>query len=298
MVVPALAVLVTFSGPADAKKKEPRPVEEGIYIQGTTTPNYYQMMGRSEVVVLAEFIGKALYAKFAIEEPYVGAVDSPTLEVVYRGMSWERRVNGEDSIQWEDGSRYLLFLNYWREKGKVVRPDLFALRDASWGAVPLDGESAALHIEALRLLMGAAARPTYDERSAVLVGLIGSRNHLAASAAMYQVAEIGIASIDTIPRLLSQMDRGIVSLKVGALRVLRKMAPTLPPSLDGASLAEAIHTRIAWNSGDPVEVRLQAVEVLRAIGAPAVPFLQAASRGDPDQKVRYRAAVSLLELKG
>ena len=196
------------------------------------------------------------------------------------------------------GDRYLLVLRYYREHDTPVRADLFELQDGAWGQLRLSGESESLYVQAMRLLIGAATRPEIRDRQAVLIGLIGSPNQLAAGAAMAMVASTGIAGIDENPVLLGQMDRGIIGLKLGALRILRKMGPTFPATLDVATVAEAVHRRVGWSGEDPVDVRVEAVRTLMAMGSAAVRQLERVSQADADQGVRYMAAVWVLDHPG
>jgi hypothetical protein len=258
-------------------------------------PNLYQRLGQSELACLAEVIEDAHYATLRAVEIFAGRLDGERFEIVYRGLSWGRRVEGEGRIRFTRGDRFLLFLRYYREHGRPVRPDLFELIDADWSRLPMSGESERLYVDAMRLLIGAAARPTLPERQAVLLGLLGSPNQVAAGAAMSLVAEAGLGGVDDIPLLLAQMDRGIAGLKLGALRILRKLGPTLPPSLDRGSVADAIQRRVAWRGRDPLETRLEAVRTLMALGAAARPQVEEVARTDADQAVRYEAAVWLVE---
>ena len=290
-----LAVAVLGLCPASGEAPAPPPYD----LLGTEeNPNLYQRMGRSEFACLAEVVEVGHYARFRAVEVYAGQVYDPEFEIMYRGMSWGRRVENLSRIRFEKGDRYLLFLRYYREHDKPVRADLFELQDGAWGQLRLSGESESLYVQAMRLLIGAATRPEIRDRQAVLIGLIGSPNQLAAGAAMAMVASTGIAGIDEIPVLLGQMDRGIIGLKLGALRILRKMGPTFPATLDVATVAEAVHRRVGWSGEDPVDVRVEAVRTLMAMGSAAVRQLERVSQADADQGVRYMAAVWVLDHPG
>ena len=262
------------------------------------SPNLYQRSGRSEFACLATLVEDSHYARFQVEEVYAGQSDSAEIQVVYRGMSWSRLVEGQSRIRFKEGERYLLFLRYYREHGRPVRPDLFELMDGSWGKIRLDGENEPLFVDAMRLLLAVTSRPDLVQRHRVLLGLLGSDNQLAAGAAMYQVAQAGLGQMEHIPLLLKQMDRGIAGLKMGSLQILRRMGPTLPSSIDIGAVAASIHARIDWSGGDPVDVRMAAVKTLMAMGEPAAPSIELVSRQDANQAVRYEAAVWLVDAKG
>lgn len=257
------------------------------------------MASQSEVTVLATVKEIARFATFQVDEVYGGRYRGSELRVVYRSVSWERRLDGAGGFRFHPGERYLLFLRYHREPDRagVVAEDLFGLTDGEWGRTRLEAEGAGIYIEAMRLLLGAASLPEIGQRQAVMVGLFASPNHLAAAAAMSQAYERRLGSIESIPVLLAQMDRGIAGLRFGALRLLRRLAPTLPDNTDRASLAAAIHRRVAWEGTDPVPVRLEAVTTLAQLGPAALDTLEQVSRSDADQTVRYKAAVAVLELK-
>jgi hypothetical protein len=261
-------------------------------------PNLYQRLFRSEFACLGEVVEIGQYATFEAKETYAGKIDGSRFQVVYRGMSWGRRVTGLNPIKFKVGDRFLLFLRYYREHERPVRPDLFELLDGAWGQIPLRGEGEKALVEGMRLLIGAATRPSPGERDAVLLGLIGSPNPYAAGAAMTQVLVEGLAGIEQIPVLLSQMDGGVAPLKLGALRILRKMGPTLPDTFDATTLAEAIFLRVGWGGEDPVEVRRTAVDALGTLGVDALEQVREVSRVDADQSVRYDAAVWVLEQEG
>ena len=294
----AMLLILLLSAAAGGAEKGPSPpATEDITLPGSDLPNLFARTRRAEVAVLGQVDGPAHYAHFRVEEVYRGDYERETLDIIYRGESWGRRVAGQDPIKFVDGDRYLLFLNYYRERGKVVRPDLFVLTDGDWGRVRLSGENEPLHVEAMRLLLGATLVPDSEQRQAVLLALMANSNHLAAGAAMHQVAEQGLGSADEIPLLLKQLQRGHAALKASALRILRRMGPTLPSTFDRSSVAEAIHLRVGWDGSDPEDVRLAAVKALASLGDEALPFLQQAADADVNQNVRYEAAVAVFELE-
>jgi len=291
-----LGILLLCGAAAVAAPPKTLPLAQDVYLPGSTLPNLYQRTGKVELALLGVVAGPSHYAHFRVEEVFSGDYDLPEIFIVYRGESWGRRVEGRAPIKFEEGERYILFLNYYREKGEVQRPNLFELADGDWGKVKLTGEDQTVYVEAMRLLIGATARPTTEERRSVLIGLMGSPNYLAAGAAMYQAAELGLGSIEQIPVLLKQIQSGHSSVKASALRIIRRMGPTLPGTLDRSSVAEAVFLRVGWDGGDAVEVRVEAVRALQTLGPDAIPFLQQVSRDDADQMVRYRAAVAAVEL--
>ena len=63
-------------------------------------------------------------------------------------------------------------------------------------------------------------------------------------------------------------------------------------------MAEAIHRRVDWTGGDPLEIRLEAVQTLMSLGPAALPQIEKISQTDPDQGVRYEAAVWVVENRG
>ena len=262
-------------------------------------PDLYQMASQSEVTVLATVKEIARFATFEVQEVYGGAYRRTELRVMYRSEVWERRLDGAGGFRFHPGERYLLFLRYHREaeRKSVVAQDLFVLTDGTWGRTRLEAEGARVYIEAMRLLLGASSRPEISQQRAVMVGLLASPNHLAAAAAMSQAYERHLGSMESIPVLLAQMDRGIAGLRLGALKLLRRLAPTLPTNTDRASLAQAIYRRVAWEGADPIPVRLEAVTTLARLGPAALTTLEQASRSDADQTVRYQAAVAALQLK-
>lgn len=277
------------------RDKQPRPDSELMLLD---LPDLYQMAVESDSTVLATVKELTRFAVLEVEEIYGGRFRAPKLRLMYQAQSWERRLDGDDSIRFRSGERYLLFLRYHREHDEVVAADLFELMDPDWGRVKLDPEGGALYIEAMRLLMGAATRPVLEQRQAVLVGLLASPNHLAAASAMGQAYRRRLGSAEQIPMLLAQMDRGIAGLRLGGLKILRRLAPTLPDNLDRGALAEAIHRRVGWDGTDPTALRKEAVNTLVAIGPAAVPKLKKVARADVDQNIRYRVAVALLDLEG
>jgi hypothetical protein len=293
-----LGTLLAITPTATARKEPVAPAEPSPLRTLIDLPDLYEMAGRSESVVLGTVKEIARYATFHVEEIYAGSFRAPELRVMYRSESWERRLDGIGGFRFRPGERYLLFLKYHREHEKVVSEDLFELMDGDWGRLLISDEGGSVYIEAMRLLMGAASRPNLLEQHAVLVGLLASPNHLAAAAAMNQVYQRRLGSVDSIPTLLAQMDLGIAGLRLGALKILRRMAPALPANLDRGSLAAAVHRRISWDDSDPVAVREEAVRMLAALGPAAEPLLRSISRTDADQQVRYRAAVLALEIKG
>ncbi len=299
-VLAACLVLVALCMPASSTslaRRKTRPPSHGELML-LDLPDLYQMAVESDSTVLARVKQLTRYAVLEVEEIYGGRFRAPELRVMYQAKSWERRLDGQSSIRFRPGERYLLFLRYHRAHDEVVAADLFELMDADWGQVKLEPEGGALYIEAMRLLMGAATRPEMEQRQAVLVGLLASPNHLAAASAMGQTYRRRLGSAEQIPVLLAQMDRGIAGLQLGALKILRRLAPTLPQNLDRSALAEAIHRRIGWNGSDPAALRKKAVETLLAIGPAAIPKLKQVAREDVDQNIRYDAAVALLGLEG
>jgi hypothetical protein len=278
-----------------ARRKTPPPSGADLMLLGL--PDLYQMASESDSTVLATVKHLTRFAVLEVEEIYGGSFRAPELRVMYQGKSWERRLDGQDSIRFRPGERYLLFLQHHREHGKVVAADLFELKNADWGQVKLEPEGGALYIEAMRLLLGAAARPEVEQRQAVLVGLLASPNHLAAGSAMGQAYRRRLASAEQIPVLMGQMDRGIAGLKLGAVKILRRLGPTLPDNLDRGALAESIHRRIGWDGSDPAALRKEAVNALRALGPAAIPQLKQVAREDTDQNIRYEASVALLGLE-
>jgi len=299
-VLATCLVLVALCLPASstslARRKPQSPSHEKLML--LDLPDLYQMAVESDSTVLATVKQLTRYAVLEVEEVYGGRFRAAELRVMYQAKSWERRLDGLNSIRFRTGERYLLFLRYHRAHDEVVAEDLFELMDADWGRVKLEPEGGALYIEAMRLLMGAATRPEMEQRQAVLVGLLGSPNHLAAASAMGQAYRQRLGSAEQIPVLLAQMDRGIAGLQLGALKILRRLGPTLPENLDRNALAEAIHRRIGWNGSDPAGLRVQAVKTLRALGPAAIPKLKQVARADVDQNIRYEAAVALLGLEG
>jgi hypothetical protein len=291
----AVVLAVILTPPIEGKKKGNQPEDLPMVLD---LPDLFQMTDRSEVVVLASVADIDRYADFAVEEVYSGNYELPNLSVIYRGMSWERQLDGSPSIRFKRGDRYLLFLRYHRVQQSVPRADLFELMDGDWGRMLIDTEgSNSPPIEAMRLLMGAAARPTARQKQAVIVGMLGSENQLAAVAAMSVAFERRLATPDEVPVLLGQMDRGIAALQFAALKILRRLGPTLPDSLNRESLAQAIFRRVPWNEAAPVMVRMEAISTLSALGTDAIPQLQEISRTDSAQDVRYRAAVAAHEIE-
>ena len=128
--------------------------------------------------------------------------------------------------------------------------------------------------------------------------MLGSENQLAAVAAMSVAFERRLATPDEVPVLLGQMDRGIAALQFAALKILRRLGPTLPDSLNRESLAQAIFSRVLWNEAAPVVVRMEAINTLSALGTDSIPQLREISRTDSAQDVRYRAAVAAHEIQG
>ncbi len=291
-----VALCLATSSTSLARRKTPPPSHGDLML--LDLPDLYQMAMESDSTVLATVKQLTRFAVLEVEEIYGGRFRAAELRVMYQAKSWERRLDGQSSIRFHQGERYLLFLRYRRAHDEVVAPDLFELMDADWGQVKLEPEGGALYIEAMRLLMGAATRPEMEQRQAVLVGLLGSPNHLAAASAMGQAYRRRLGSAEQIPVLLAQMDRSIAGLRLGALKILRRLAPTLPDNLDGGALAESIHRRIGWNGRDPAALRQQAVKTLLAIGPAAIPKLEQVAREDVDQNIRYEAAVALLRLEG
>jgi hypothetical protein len=255
------------------------------------------MASQSEVAVLAEVAGLTRYAEFKVVERFTGKYDEPNLSIQFRGQSWEQRLDGQERIEFHTGDRYLLFLRRYRERGKVVDPRIFELAEVNWGRQHLDAEEEPSYVEAMRLLLGALMREEPRERWSVLGGLIGSRNVLAAAAALHQIGEAGIAGEGAIPVVLEQMDRHIASLTIAGLELLRRLGPTLPPSFSRASLAEAIHVRIAWSGTDPVPVRRQALRCLLALGDSSTPWIEKIAKEDADQTIRYEAAVAAFDAR-
>jgi hypothetical protein len=260
-------------------------------------PDLYQMAVEADATILATVNELTRFAVLDVEEVYGGVFRAPQARVMYQAQSWERRVDGHESLRFKPGERYLLFLRYHRKHDQVVAQDLFELMDPVWGRVKLEAEGGNLYIEAMRLLMGAATRPTVAQRQAVLMGILSNPNHLAAASAMGQAYRRRLGSAQNIPVLLAQMERGIAGLQFGALRILRRLAPTLPENLDRAALAEAIHRRVGWDGSAPLPVRQEAVDALLAIGPAAATMIRQVSRSDADQTIRYEAAVALLELE-
>lgn len=293
----ALAMwLLPGSSHSLARREMPPPSSTDLML--LDLPDLYQMAVESDSTVLATVKELTRFAVLEVEEIYGGHFRAPELRVMYHAKSWERRLDGQSTIRFRPGERYLLFLRYHREHKEVIATDLFELSDPDWGRVLLNPEGGALYIEAMRLLMGAATRPELEQRQAVLLGLLASPNHLAAASAMGQTYRRRLGSADQIPVLLAQMDRRIAGLQWGALKILRRLAPTLPENLDAGALARSIHRRIGWDGSDPEELRSEAIKTLRAIGPAAIPTIQQAARADVDQNIRYQAAVALLELKG
>ncbi len=291
-----LAALCLAASSMSLARRKTRPPSHGELML-LDLPDLYQMAVESDSTVLATVKQLTRFAVLEVEEIYGGRFRAPELRVMYQAKSWERRLDGQSSIRFRPGERYLLFLRYHRAHEEVVAADLFELMDADWGRVKLEPEGGTLYIEAMRLLMGAATRPEMEQRQAVLVGLLASPNHLAAASAMGQAYRRRLGSAEQIPVLLAQMDRGIAGLQLGALKILQRLAPTLPDNLDGGALAESIHRRIGWNGRDPAALRKHAVKTLLAIGPAAIPKLKQVAREDVDQNVRYAAAVALLSLE-
>lgn len=288
-----LGSLAASGIPSAAAAGTPRPpAPGGPYISGI--PDLYRMAARSEISVLGEVSALTRYAELRVVEAFAGGYAEPALKIQFRGQSWERRLDGASRIEFRTGERYLLFLRRYREHGKVTDPTVFELADGDWGCHLLTGEEEPVYVEAMRLLMGALSRTEPRERWIAMGGLLGSRNHLAAAAAMQQVAEAGVAGEGAIPVVLEQMGRGIAPLKEAGLALLDRLGPTLPRSFDRGSLAEAIHRRIEWSGGDPIPVRKTAVHCLVGLGPSAVPWLDRIAKEDASQEVRYEAAVAVL----
>jgi len=283
------------AAPRAAAPPEDRATPIGPFIGDL--PDLYRMAAESELSVLGEVAGLTRYAEFKVVERFTGKHDEPTVAIQFRGQSWEQRLDGEDRIEFRPGERYLLFLKRYREHGQVVEPAIFELADVKWGRQRLNGEDEASYVEAMRLLLGALTREEPRERWSVLGGLVGSRNVLAAAAALHQIGEAGIAGEGAIPVVLEQMDRHIASLTLAGLELLRRLGPALPPTFSRASLAEAIHLRIAWSGTDPLPVRRQALRCLLALGSPAIPWIEKIAKDDADQAIRYDAAVAALEAR-
>jgi len=278
-------------------KKKPPPRRFNSDLMLLDLPDLYQMAVESDSTVLTTVKELTRFAVMQVNEIYGGRFRSPELRVMYQAKSWERRLDGYSSIRFRPGENYLLFLSYHREHEQVMAEDLFELTDADWGRVKLEAEGGTLYIEAMRLLMGAATRPEVEERQAVLIGLLASPNQLAAASAMNQAYRRRLGSVKQIPVLLAQMDRGIAGLKLGAAKIIRRLAPTLPDNLDRGALAEAFHGRIGWDGGDPAALRRESVNTLLAIGPAALPQLKQVARSDADQNIRYQAAVALLDFE-
>jgi len=275
--------------------REAAPTAIGPYIGDL--PDLYRMAAESDLCVLGEVSSLTRYAEFKVVERFTGKYDASTLSILFRGQSWEQRLDGNERIEFRPGERYLLFLRQYREHGQVVDPGLFELADVDWGRQRLHGEEEGAYVEAMRLLLGALMREEPRDRWIVLGGLVGSRNVLAAAAALHQIGEAGIAGEGAIPVVLEQMDRHIASLTLAGLELFRRLGPALPPTFARASLAEAIHLRIAWSGADPVPVRRLALRCLMALGAPAIPWIEKIAKEDADQSIRYDAAVAALEAR-
>ena len=260
-------------------------------------PDLYRMAAESELAVLGEVAGLTRYAEFKVVERFTGKYDESNLAIQFRGQSWEQRLDGQERIEFRPGERYLLFLRHYRERGQVVDARLFELAEVNWGRQRLNAEEEASYVEAMRLLLGALTREEPRERWIVLGGLVGSRNVLAAAAALHQIGEAGIAGEGAIPVVLEQIDRHIASLTLAGLELLRRLGPSLPPTFARASLAEAIHLRIAWSGADPLPVRRLALRCLVALGPTAIPWIEKIAKEDADQTIRYDAAVAALDAR-
>jgi len=279
----------------DAAPVTAPPVAIGPFIGDL--PDLYRMASQSDLSVLAEVSGLTRYAEFKVIERFAGTYAEPTLSIQFRGQSWEQRLAGQERIEFQPGERYLLFLRQYREHGATVDPDLFELADVDWGKQRLNQEDEGPYVEAMRLLLGALSREQPRERWSVLGGLVGSRNVLAATAALHQIGEAGIAGEGAIPVVLEQMDRHIAPLTLAGLELLRRLGPALPPTFSRASLAEAIHLRVAWTGSDPVPVRRLALRSLTALGSAALPWVEKIAKEDADQTIRYDAAVAVLDAR-
>jgi hypothetical protein len=287
--------LLLGAAPVAAAPPDDRPAPIGPFIGDL--PDLYRMAAQSELAVLGEVTGLTRYAEFKVVERFTGKYEEPNLSIQFRGQSWEQRLDGQERIEFRPGDRYLLFLKRYREHGKVVDARIFELAEVNWGRQRLDAEAESSYVEAMRLLLGALTREEPRERWSVLGGLVGSRNVLAAAAALHEIGEAGIAGEGAIPVVLEQMDRHIASLTLAGLELLRRLGPTLPPTFSRTSLAEAVHLRIGWSGTDPVPVRRLALRCLLALGSPAIPWIEKIAKEDADQTIRYEAAVAALEAR-
>ncbi len=287
--VAALAAVAAVAAAAGAARADVRPL------------SLYERTARASLVVRAEVTdGEHRLAVLRTRDVVKCSIPErpgDSFRIAYKLDSFTRRP-WEDKISFRTGERVLLFLRkFTKEDGEKPEGDLYTLL---WGAqgkflLPPEGEEA--HVQAVTAFAAVQAIPALEEQEARLEEMIADRNPIIAEAALEQLHVQGLGDPALIPSLVAFFDHDRETLRLGAMRLLRRiledarLAGTAVPARE--DLADRIRGLVV---ADPAAaLRAEAVGVLHALGGEdARAFLRRVSREDPSQAVRYEAEKALL----
>ena len=238
-------------------------------------------------------------ARMIVEEVIKGEYDREVLKVVFRARNLSRGY-WEEKIQFEEGSELILFLERFRKRGELQKPDQFQLIKGFQGKVDVPPEGQAAFLQAVRRFAEIQEMGSQLAIWEAARGLLNEENPFLVQAGFEQVLRFRLADEGLVPVVLDHLDGESVPFRTLAARTLGQVfeeSRRTEEILDTEDHVRDLLLHTAMNDGS-VTVRVQSIKALEAKwDAALVPSLRQIATEDPSQAVRYQAerAIYLLQ---
>ena len=275
----ALLGLVCLLAPDDARA-------------GITRLTLWDKSFRAELVVRVTVLDPDdRLAIMRVDEVIKGTYRQELLKIVFRAENFAREM-WEERVEFVQGAELILFLEHFRKRGIIQKPDQFALLKGTQGKVDVPPEGSKAFLEAVRrfgeiqtmgsqLAIWKAARELLEDENPYLV-----------EAGFEQILKFRLADEELVPVLLGHLDAQAVPFRQQAARALGQVFEEYrykDEVLDSEDHMRDLLLHKAINDQSEV-VRVESIRALEAKWDEALlPSLRRIAEEDPSQAVRYQA---------
>jgi hypothetical protein len=259
---------------------------------GITQLTLWDKSFRAELVVRVTVLDPDdRLAVMQVDEVIKGTYFQETLKVVFRMENFAREM-WQERIEFVEGGEMILFLEHFRKRGIIHKPDQFALLKGTQGKVDVPPEGADAFLQAVRrfaeiqtmgsqLAIWRAARELLEEENPYLV-----------EAGFEQILKFRLSDEELVPVLLTHLDAQAVPFRQQAARALGQVFEEYRYKDEVLNTEDHMRDLLLHKAiNDQSEV--VRVESIRALEAKwdegLLPSLRRIAKEDPSQAVRYQA---------